>query len=216
MKYQAVIFDLDGTLLNSIPDIESIVNSILLKQGIAPKTTEQITAAVGFGVEHLLRNCGVPETDISRLSAVVAGEYSSITNSEAVLYDGIKEMLFAVEKLGYKIFVLSNKPHDGLEKSISDHLSFFNFQSFKGSKLGRPAKPEPDVLLEMLLDFGISPDAAVISGDGEPDVLVAEAAKIDVLSVLWGYRSRSALESAGASRFIESPEEILTFLHLAQ
>lgn len=216
MKYQAVFFDMDGTLLNSIADIESIVNSIMLKEGMTQKTTQQIRDSVGFGVEHLLRNCGVPEIDICRLSAVVAKEYSSISDSKATLFKGIKEMLFALESLGLQIFVLSNRPYDGLAKSISDHLSFFNFKSFQGSKLGKPAKPEPDVLLKMLSDFGISPESALMVGDGEPDIHAAEAAKVDSVAVLWGYRPKAALELAGATRFVKTPIEIVDYITRVQ
>ncbi|MCK5131803.1 MAG: HAD family hydrolase [Candidatus Sabulitectum sp.] len=212
MKYDTVIFDLDGTLVNTIPDIVTVVNSVIEQIGMTKKTEEQVSAGVGFGVEHLLRTLGVPEQLNSSLALEVEGGYASMKDSKAFVYPGVLKMIIDLSRAGIKLFVLSNKPQRGLEKSLSDHLAFAEFQSARGSQLGKPAKPLPDVLLRMLSEFNISPETVIMVGDGEPDVLVSKAAGVDCLSVLWGFRTRKALEAEGAKMFAETPADVVDLI----
>lgn len=212
MKYDTVVFDLDGTLINTIPDIVTVVNSAIGLIGISEKTEEQVKAGVGSGVEHLLRSLGVPERWISELSIEVENGYAGMKDSKALVYPGIKEMIIDLSEAGLRLFVLSNKPQRGLEKTISDHLDFADFLALRGSQPGKPAKPSPHVLIKMLLEFGITADSVLMIGDGEPDVLVSKAADIDCLSVLWGFRTREALRAVGAEMFADSPCDVAGFI----
>ncbi len=216
MRYEAVIFDLDGTLINTIPDIVSVVNSVMGRMGFEERSEEQIKAGVGFGVEHLLRTLGVPEHLNSSIALEVSEGYSVIDQSKSLIYPGVKKMIRKISQAGIKLFVLSNKPQMGLEKSVSDHLSPADFLSCRGSRPGEPAKPLPDTMLQMLREFEIKPGSALMVGDGEPDVLVSKAAGMDCLSVLWGFRTREILEAAGGEMFVEHPAEVLSLVLKAE
>lgn len=216
MKYDSVIFDLDGTLINTIPDIVTVVNSVIEQIGMTKKTEEQVSAGVGFGVEHLLRTLGVPEHLNSDLALEVEGGYASMKYSKALVYHGIKEMIREISQAGIRMFVLSNKPQSGLEKSLSDHLAFANFLAARGSQPGKPAKSSPRTLLKMLREFDVSPETVLMVGDGEPDVIVSEAAGVDCLSVLWGFRTREEMEEAGAEMFAETPADVSRILMTEQ
>lgn len=212
MKYRFVIFDLDGTLINSVPDIVSVVNSVIAQIGMTEKTEDQIQAGVGFGVKHLLRALGVPEQWNSPLAMEIEGEYARLKDSKAFLYPGVRKMITELAGAGIKVAVLSNKPQRGLEVSVSAHLSFADFTSIRGSEIGKPAKPSPDTLLKMLEELEAVPESVLMVGDGEPDVLVSKAAGVDCLSVLWGFRTREQLEDAGAELFADTPADIVSLV----
>ncbi len=204
---KAVVFDLDGTLVNTIPDITSTVNSVLHSHGFAEKSMSEVEAGVGFGVEHLLQTLGVPGKMNSRMVNEINRVYSEMKHSKSYLYSGIESLIKRVSKAGIMMFILSNKLQRSLEKSVSDHLCFAEFLSITGSQPGFPAKPSPVLLLGMLDRFNVPLDSALMVGDGEADIAVARAAGIPCVSVLWGFRSREALEVAGADLFAETPED---------
>ncbi|MCK5785390.1 MAG: HAD family hydrolase [Candidatus Sabulitectum sp.] len=216
MTYNTVIFDLDGTLINTIPDVVAVVNSVIEQIGMAARTEGQVSACVGYGVEHLLRELGVPEEWNSPLALEVESGYAVVRNSKASVYPGVREMLTELSQAGLNLLVLSNKPQRGLDRSISDHLSFADILMYRGSHMGKPAKPSPETLLEMLKDLDINPETVLMVGDGEPDVLVSKAAGVDCLSVLWGFRTREELEEAGARMFAEKPEDVLSHILVAE
>jgi phosphoglycolate phosphatase len=212
MKYQTVVFDMDGTLVNTIPDIVFVVNSVLRKNGIAEKSMNEVKNGVGFGVEHLLRTLEVPEHLISGAVIEIDKEYSCMKTSKSFVYNGIRKLIEKVSSAEVHIFILSNKLQGSLERSVSDHLSFANFLHVQGSQPGNPAKPSPDMLLKMLHKFEEPIDSVLMMGDGEADVAVAKAAGIRCLSVLWGFRSRKVLEASGADLFAATPKDAAEFI----
>jgi phosphoglycolate phosphatase len=212
MKYRTVVFDMDGTLVNTIPDIALAVNSVLRGNGLTEKTVHDIENGVGYGVEQLLRILDVPEKMNSSMVKEIDNAYSEIEQSQAYIYSGVRNLIHRISQAGVQMFILSNKLQRSLEKSVSDHLSFAEFLSVTGSKPGNPAKPSPDLLIEMLERFSIHPDSVLMVGDGEADVAVAQAAGIPCVSVLWGYRSRKSLEAAGADLFASAPQDVAEFI----
>ncbi|OPX30475.1 MAG: hypothetical protein B1H09_04780 [Gemmatimonadaceae bacterium 4484_173] len=208
MKYRAVVFDMDGTLVNTIPDITLTVNSVLRRNGLLEKTAGDIEKGVGFGVEHLLRTLDIPEQMNSSLVREIDNAYSEMQQSKAYVYSGVMDLIHRVTVAGVQMFILSNKLQRSLEKSVSDHLSFAEFVSVTGSQPGHPAKPSPDLLFKMLERFNVPLDSVLMAGDGEADVAVAQAAGIPCVSVLWGFRSREALEAAGADLFASTPRDL--------
>lgn len=212
MKYEAVIFDLDGTLINTIPDIVSVVNSVMNRAGLEERSEDSIRAGVGFGVESLLRTLGVPSGVIVSMALEVTRGYTQTGRSKAFIYPGVKKMLTDISCAGIRLFVLSNKPAEALAKSVSDHLSFADIVDFRGSIPGKPAKPLPDALEQIIQEFDIRKESVLMVGDGEPDIQVSKCVGIDCLSVLWGFRSRVVLEAAGGRFFAETPGDVVRFL----
>lgn len=212
MKYNSVIFDLDGTLLNTIPDIVPVVNSVISRIGLQEKSPEEVQAGIGYGVEHLLKTLGVPEQLIAAASLETGRGFASIQNSKAFIYPGVADMLQRISAEGVRMFVLSNKLQIGVDKSVSDHLKFAGFRASRGSLPGKPAKPSPDVLHEMLAEFSVSPENTLFVGDGEPDIMTSGAAGIVCMSVLWGFRTKVQLEAFGAELFAETPDDVVRFV----
>lgn len=216
MRYDAVVFDLDGTLINTLPDITRTVNSVVGQIGMAPFSENQIEPAVGSGVEILLRKLGVPEELNHPFSHQVSSMYAAMDSSEAVVYSGVREMLSEIILSGVYVCILSNKPEKGIHKTLSDHFADFTFHGIRGSSPGRPAKPSPEALLDMLCELEIPPEKALMVGDGESDALVSKAAGTGHLAVLWGFRNREILCDAGAVNFAETTFDILKFMGLQQ
>ncbi len=214
MRYDAVVLDLDGTLLNTLPDITRVVNEVISNIGMAPVSRERIRSLVGSGVEALLEGLGVPEQWNAPLSCEISSMYARLTDSEAELFPGVTPMLEALFEWGGPVCVLSNKTTAGVKKALSDHFPGYPFSAIRGSGPGRPAKPSPDVLLEMLGEVGSAPEKAVMAGDGEADVKVAAAAGTAHIACLWGYRSRDQLAAEGAGSFAESPGDVLRIMGL--
>ncbi len=212
MRYDTVIFDLDGTLVNTIPDIVSVVNLVMSRAGLEERSEDSIRAGVGFGVESLLRTLGVPSGLIVFLAMEVTRGYTQIDRSKAFIYPGVRKMLTDISFAGIRLFVLSNKPSVALAKSVSDHLSFADIVDFRGSMPGKPAKPLPDTLEQMIQEFDLKKESVLMVGDGEPDIQVSKCVGIDCLSVLWGFRSRVVLEAAGGRFFAETPGDVVRFV----
>lgn len=214
MKFDAVVLDLDGTLLNTIPDIAGVVNEVTGNIGMAPFSEERIRSAVGSGVETLLQRLGVPGQWIGPLSGEISSRYAGMRNSKATVYPGIEAMLDEMFESVGAVCVLSNKPQKGVVTSLRDHLPGYRFTMVTGAMPGKPAKPEPDELLRMAGELNADPARILMVGDGEPDILAAKAAGCVQISVLWGYRNREQLESAGGVNFASSPGEVLEFMEL--
>lgn len=214
MRYDAVVLDLDGTLLNTLPDITRVVNGVIADIGMAPVSRERIRSLVGSGVEALLEGLGVPGQWNAPLSEEISSRYARMNDPMSEVFPGVSGMLDALFKWGGPVCVLSNKTTAGVRKALGDHFSGYPFSAVRGSVKGRPAKPSPDVLLEMLSEVGAAPERAVMAGDGETDVKVAAAAGTVHIACLWGYRERKKLERAGASVFAESPLDVLRILGL--
>ncbi len=212
MKYDAVVFDMDGTVLNSLPEITRVVNSVIQDIGMTPKSETEIRDAVGYGIEHLLRTIGVPENWILPLADQVGSKYAKPVGSVAVLFPGIERILETLREKGLKIAVLSNRPTEGLAKAVDHFLPDVQFGTVLGSSPGKPAKPSPDALNEIIRTLGVKPERVLMVGDGEPDIIAAAAAGAQHLAVKWGYTSCENLEKVGAVNFAESAEEVLNFI----
>jgi phosphoglycolate phosphatase len=216
MAYDAVVLDLDGTLLNTLPDITRIVNSVIEGIGMAPRGEEHIRKAVGSGVEAMLARLGVPGRWKAPLADEIGYRYANLKTSAASVYPGVGIMLDSMFRSGMPVCILSNKPSRAVLRSLEVHFPGRRFSAVRGALPGKPAKPGPDALLEILDEIGVEPPNALLAGDGEPDVGAAAAAGTGHIAVLWGYRDRSALERAGAVNFAETPWELLSFMGLLQ
>jgi len=211
---KACIFDLDGTLLNSLPTITYYVNKTFSENGIPPLSEQECVRFVGRGAMALIRGAlayrGVTEGDtVARLFGEYTAAYDKDTLYLTRAYDGIGEMLDALSAGGIKLGVLSNKPHFATRDVVS---SFFKgkFDIVHGGRDGVPLKPAPDALLAMIDELSLSPDEIMYIGDMAVDIKTGLAAGVaSVVGVSWGFRDRTELCEAGAGVIADTPAQIV-------
>jgi phosphoglycolate phosphatase len=203
----AVLFDLDGTLLDTMDDLADAANATLAHFGYPRRSTEEVRSFIGNGAERLIRLC-FPETtgeqEIAEALAFFKTYYSAHAQAKTKPYPGIPEALAEIKK-EFPVAVVSNKPDIATKPLCRD---FFGEDIFAiGESSVCPRKPAPDML--RLAMEAIGADRCIYVGDSEVDVLTARNAGVPCLSVLWGFRDRAALLEAGASRFCEKPADLL-------
>lgn len=209
---RAVLFDLDGTLLDTVGDIHFHVNEMLAAFSLPPVTEEETRAFVGNGADLLVRRALKGRGDFSACFAYFAEHFSASDNARTRLYAGEKETLAALKARGVKLGVITNKPHAAAVSVLSRFFGEGTFDFFHGDDGNFPLKPDPTLARFAALSLRVPPRECLFVGDGETDVRTAKNAGMRPLSVLWGYRTREQLESAGAVEFIASFPELLDFL----
>lgn len=214
MKYEAVIFDLDGTLTDTLADLHSSVNYALLKFGFPERTTEEIRSFVGNGVRRLIY-LSVPQNTPDETSeeclSVFKEHYKINSLVETKPYDGIIEMLSELKKQKIKTAVVTNK----MRSAAVDIVEFFFgglIDNTVGQVDGISQKPQPDGIFKALDLLGVSKENAVYVGDSEVDCITAKNAGIPCIGVTWGFRDRDVLQENGADEIIDSPHEIFKYI----
>jgi len=216
MKYKAVIFDLDGTLLNTIDDLANSVNSVLEKSGFPVYSAEEIKHFIGTGFYNLIR-LALPEesrddSTIKKLVEMLREEYNTRWNQYTHPYEGIPELLDELTKRNVKKAVLSNKADSFTKIIIAQLLPKWHFEVVWGERPDVPKKPDPTAALEIADIFNISPDEIILLGDSSYDIQTAVSAGMFAAGALWGFRSADELKSAGADALIEKPLDLLKLL----
>jgi phosphoglycolate phosphatase len=215
--YQAVIFDLDGTLLDTLEDIGDAVNRVLAARGLPIHLIDAYRFYLGDGVAKLITRA-LPEdkrdaeTVRSCLDANRA-DYDHNWNVKTRLYEGIGAVLDALAARALKLAILSNKPHDFTERCVREFLPKWSFDAVIGQRDGVPLKPDPAGALEIARTLGIPPAACLYLGDTAVDIKTAIAAGMTPVGVLWGFRPAQELQASGATILIEQPLEVLGFLN---
>ncbi|MGN0814969.1 MAG: HAD family hydrolase [Candidatus Coproplasma sp.] len=212
--YKAIIFDLDGTLLNTSLDIHSVLNSALSHFSLPEISLEKTVEYVGNGARKLVERA-IPEdkTDmLDEVYAYYAEHFAACDNEQTCLYDGEEKFLLRIKACGIKTAIITNKPQAATEGVYNKHLARFSFDKVLGHTESYPLKPEPDSTLAVMAEFGVEPGDCLFVGDGETDVLTAKNAGIKCASVLWGYRSYEKLRNAGAETFITDFDELDKFV----
>lgn len=211
-----VIFDLDGTLLDTVPDICDGLNFVLDEFGLNRVTEEQTTKFIGDGVKKLVERVLSDKTDdacvISGFLDRFCSVYANHSNSRTCVFDGMEETVKKLKNLGIKSAILTNKPQPTTDAVVKKFLSGFCFDKVIGQTANVKVKPSPEQALKLIEYFGVKKEETVIVGDGEPDVLTAKNAEIDCVSVLWGYRDKSALAAVGANNFCSNSSELFEIL----
>ncbi len=203
MENCALLFDLDGTLLDTLEDLHDALQYALGRCGYPGTTLAETRRFVGNGARRLME-LAVPEGgDVDRVLAVFQRYYPSHCQIKTKPYDGILE---ALEELGktFPIAIVSNKP-DAAVRPLGDR--YFPGIYARGERPGCPRKPSPDMVWRTLEDLGA--ETCLYIGDSEVDVLTARNAGVPCLSVLWGFRDRAEIEAAGAERFCQTPETLV-------
>lgn len=210
MKYEAILFDLDGTLLNTLEDLKDSCNAALEACGYAPRTLDEVRRFVGNGVGLLIRRAlpeGVGEEEWARCLALFKAHYQNNLDNKTRPYPGIEQSLDALLARGYRIGVVSNK-FDAAVKALCAH-HFPRIQVAVGEREGVRKKPAPDSALAAAQALGVRPASTLYVGDSEVDIQTARNAGMDCLSVDWGFRPEAVLREAGATRIIHSPGALL-------
>jgi phosphoglycolate phosphatase len=214
--YQAVIFDLDGTLLDTLEDIGDAVNRVLSARGFPVHPIDAYRFFVGNGVAILITRA-LPEdkrdaeTVRSCLDAYRA-DYSRHWKVKTRLFDGVCAMLDALTTRGLKLAILSNKPYDSTQECVREFLSTWSFDAVIGQREGVPLKPDPAGALAIAHTLGIPPAACLYLGDTAVDIKTAIAAGMTPVGALWGFRPAEELRASGADILVEQPIEILGLL----
>ena len=223
MKKKAVLFDMDGTILDSLQDLMDSVNYALEGTGSGPYDLDDYRYFVGNGARNLIRRaiagCVDPMAEgkepdpqyVDQIMAKFKGHYETNKTNKTAPYEGIMELLHQLKEKGYLTAVISNK-YDAAVKELSD-LYFKDLLSMSVGEGGdvRP-KPEPDGIYKVLNQFGLSKEETVYVGDSDVDVITAHNAGLFCIGVTWGFRGRKELTEAGADVIIDSPEEIWEFI----
>ena len=214
MKYEAVIFDLDGTLLDTLEDLRSSVNHALRMFGFPERSLEEIRTFVGNGVRNLMLKAvpgGADEPRFEEIFAEFKRYYAVHWREVTCPYAGVVELVEGLHRKGLKLAVVSNKS-DAEVKNLCAEFFGGNILIARGEVPGVPRKPAPDGVLLALESLGVSREKALYIGDSEVDVRTARNAAVDCVAVTWGFRSREELEAEGATVFIDQPSELLSLI----
>ncbi|MDY3240434.1 MAG: HAD-IA family hydrolase [Anaerovoracaceae bacterium] len=209
-KYKLAIFDLDGTLLETLEDLHDSTNHALVSQGLPPRTLDEVRRFVGNGIHKLIERA-VPEGSSSETVEQVFEEfktwYAVHCNDKTSAYDGIKEMLLALRKAGVRTAVVSNKADFGVQTLCKTYFSGL-LDVAVGQREGIRLKPAPDSVNEVLRLLEIRREDAVYIGDSDVDIDTARNAGMDCISVTWGFRRREFLLEHGAVILADKPENL--------
>lgn len=216
MSHRAVIFDLDGTLLDTLEDIAASTNRVLASLGFPIHPHEDYRYFVGEGVQLLMMRA-LPEDH--RDEATVADgvqafreDYGRNWNVKTKPYGGIPEMLDGVAASGLKMTVLSNKPDRYTKQCVAEMLPNWKFEIVLGARDGTPRKPDPTAAFEIARDLDLPPSEILFLGDTAVDMRTAVVAGMFPVGALWGFRPREELLEAGARVLIDRPAEFLDLL----
>ena len=212
-RFKAVIFDLDGTLIDSKEDLGLATNRVLCGRGYAAWPVEQYGIFMGHGLRALTEQA-LPEAsrtneEIDRCHALILEDYGRNCMVKTRLYAGIDKVLDHLAEKGVRMGVLTNKPHAIACRIVKGLLGAWHFDFVQGGQEGLPLKPEPDGVHRFCRQVQVEPEETLFVGDSDVDVMTASNAGLCCLGVSWGFRGRRELEEAGAWRVIDKAEEMI-------
>ena len=217
MKYDIVIFDLDGTLLNTIGDLAASVDYVMRSRNLPEHTDAEYRQMVGGGIKRLVERAlpeelAKSESYVDECVTQFRRYYVDNIDRHTVPYEGMCELLAELQRSGVKLAVASNKFQHGTDRLVSKFFSDIDFVAVEGNREGAPLKPDPQIVTGILSRAGIAPERAVMIGDSGIDIRTAQAAGIDSIGVAWGFRFAEELYEAGAQRVVSQVEELREYL----
>lgn len=214
MKFDTVIFDLDGTILYTLEDLSDSLNTVLHREGYPLRTMEEVREFIGEGYRRLLERAlpsGTEEVEIDRCTELWRKEYFNNIANKTRPYDGIIQLFKDLKDRGLRIGVVSNKMDEATKEACD-----FYFNGYVDVAIGdnphRKRKPAPDNIVEAIRQLGTEIHKSIFVGDSNVDVQTARNAGIKFIGVSWGYRSSEVLIQEGADLIIDRPKELLKLL----
>ncbi len=211
MRYPGIIFDLDGTLLDTLEDIAYAANAALASVGLPPRTAESFRKLVGRGGRWLIEQ--IVDVDdpavVDEASRVLRETYAAHADVHTRPYVGVPVMLSQLVERGARLAVLSNKTDAMVRSTLERYFPDVPFEAVQGLSDAMPPKPDPAMAHSVLRALSLGPDSCVLVGDTEIDLLTAERAALAFLGVAWGFRDAAELRLAGAEEVLGGVDEIL-------
>ncbi len=214
---KGVVFDLDGTLINSLPDISAAMNRALSRFGLPEHEENTYKYRVGDGVIRLAeRSVGDRGDMLEDVLRAYQADYSVNCRVNSFAYQGIADMMQGLIDRGMHVCVLSNKDQKDTDSVIRYYFPDIRFSVIRGRVEGVPLKPDPAGALLIAEELGLSPDECWYVGDTSMDMACGNAAGMETVGVLWGFRPREELEAGGARHLIADPQELLELVDAAK
>lgn len=213
MKIKTVIFDLDGTLLDTLQDLTDAVNYALARFQMPQRSIDEVRQFVGNGIRRLMLRAvpnGENNPDFDAVFSTFRGYYDMHCNDKTKPYEGIMDLIDTLLKQGIYLAVVSNKVDSAVQTLRQRY--FPQIAVAVGDREGLQRKPAPDSMFEAMAAFGAERGETLYVGDSEVDIETAKNAGVVCVSVLWGFRDRECLEKNGAQIFIEKPLELLELI----
>jgi len=216
MGFRGILFDLDGTLLNTLADIGFYINRTLARYGYPLFPVDKVSSIVGWGLKKALYKAlpaGVGDEDeyLSKLTKELIADYNSDPVIKTVPYPGIIQLLDELERRGIVMGIFSNKSHPVTLQVVDKTLGLSRFAAVLGSDAGFPRKPDPAGAEEVLNRMKLSKEEVLYVGDTIMDHETAAGAGLYDITVTWGFRFKAQLMEQGITRFIDHPDEILRY-----
>ena len=215
MNEKAIIFDLDGTLIDSLTDIALCANEVLKEFDYPTHEIEDYKKFVGGGALFLMKNCSpdnLLDDEIYKLFERFKEVYDTAVYTNTKPYDGVYELLDELTNRDYKIGVLSNKPHEFTIKYVEKFFDKYELQEVHGQKEHIPKKPDPAGAINIANSFNLSRENILFVGDSDVDMQTATNAKMIAVGVEWGFRGVDELIEHGAKHIVKTPLDILDLL----
>ncbi|MEP0843401.1 MAG: HAD family hydrolase [Phycisphaerae bacterium] len=214
MTIHGVIFDLDGTVADTLPDIAAAVNVGLESFGLPPRPTDEVRLMVGEGLPTLCRRAieGHPHVPLEELVRRVTTHYAGHRLDQTVPFAGVPELLDGLAARGIPIAILTNKPHEHTVPMVEALFGRWRFAAVEGYRREDRRKPDPRTALEIVEAMHARPADVLMVGDSKTDMLTALNAGLVPVGVAWGYRPRAELLAAGARHLLDRPEDLLAIL----
>jgi len=217
MKTKLCIFDLDGTLLNTIDDITNSMNRVLGANGYPLHDAQWYKEKVGNGARKLMLDAlpedhNLSDADVDKLLNTYKDDYHNNCAVLSAPYAGIPELIDRLVEAKLKLAVITNKPQSITETLLKKYFEGIDFVAVYGDTPGKPIKPDPRVADIVLSAAGVTPDQTVFIGDSEVDMTFAKRSSLFAIGVLWGYRNRSIIEESGAEVIVDEPAQIIEYI----
>ena len=214
MSYQFILWDMDGTTLDTLADLHDAVNHMLRLYDMPEISPEKTAHSLGNGAVHLIR-CAVPEGTPEEITERIIPEYKAYYDANCLIqtkpYPGILPLMEELKAAGCRQAIISNKPDTAVQE-LAENFFRGLLDVTIGEKPGIRRKPAPDTVLEAMRLLDAAPEDCVYIGDTEVDIATANNAGIDCLQVAWGFRSVEEITAAGGTRIAADPEELKRFI----